>query len=139
MNSNERMQQREQQEDKEDKLLIKFLGPNQLKLFHLLATDYLRDPPNTTKFMKGILRLQSPMRRQTKSSWPCKTDLVQFPYGAFTGSSPVDLYPERTTWQSRVDYSSYSTVQKDQARDPPPFTRTKHAYEYTWDWMWMRI
>jgi hypothetical protein len=60
MNSNERIRRRERQEDKEDKSLIKSLGPDQQKLFHALATDDLRDPPDTSEFMKGILRLRSP-------------------------------------------------------------------------------
>jgi hypothetical protein len=60
MNSNARIRRRERQEDKEDKSLIKSLGPDQQKLFHSLATDDLRDPPDTSEFMKGVLRLRSP-------------------------------------------------------------------------------
>jgi hypothetical protein len=60
MNSNERIRRRERQEDKEDKSLIKSLGPDQPKPFHSLATDDLRDPPDTSEFMKGVLRLRSP-------------------------------------------------------------------------------
>jgi hypothetical protein len=60
MNCNERIRRRERQKDKEDKSLIKSLGPDQQKLFLSLATDDLRDPPATSDFMKGILRLRSP-------------------------------------------------------------------------------
>jgi hypothetical protein len=60
MSANERVRKRERREDKEDKSLIKALGPDQQKLFSALATDDLRDPPEVGDFMKGILRLRSP-------------------------------------------------------------------------------
>jgi hypothetical protein len=121
MNSNERIRRWERQEDKEGKSLIKLLGPDQQKMFHSLATDGLRDPPDTSsKFMKWIIRLQSlhVAANQVIPAMECH-------YLDFTGSSPMASYPKRTTRQSRVDYPSYTALQKDQVRDPPASTRTK--------------
>jgi hypothetical protein len=58
MSTNEHVRRRKRREDKEDKSLIKALGPDQQRLFSALATDDLREPSEVRDFMKGILRLR---------------------------------------------------------------------------------
>jgi hypothetical protein len=122
MNSNERIQRRERQEDKEDKSLIKLLWPDQQKPFHWLVTDDFVDPPYTSKFMNEVLRLQSPQHAAANQG----DRLGKVPLSRLSiGTSPMASYPRKAIRQSRVDYPSYSAVQKGQAWDPPPFTRTQ--------------